>query len=46
MRQKAIFYKGFTVLVKLPKAISNMTSSKPSVFLHNMHFKGIKKGDT
>lgn len=32
--------------VTLPITVNNMTSIKPSVFLHNMHFKSIKKGDT
>lgn len=32
--------------VILPITVNNMTSIKPSVFLHNMHFKGIKKSDT
>lgn len=46
MRQKLYFIIVLLFSVTLPITVSNITSIKCSVFLHNMHLKGIKKSDT
>lgn len=46
MRQKALFYNGFTVLVNLPMTVNNMTSIKFFIFLPFLSFKVLKKSDT